>query len=195
MKMKQFRPIWWFTRRFFGSSKLRPFDADSWWQGHTKKYQPDWEEFCARSPEQQAQTLKDRERELKSVSEELKSVSGRSPLLGAIATAILAGNIVLIKDGDPSLMWMVKLALLPVTMGFLLLLALAAPSFGSIYKRYNSSSTWQRLMRRPQDSYTKLMMLIDRYCDRTDWLKAHQIRATVLLSIGGILLGAALFFR
>lgn len=195
MKMKRFLPIWWFTRRFFGSSKIRPFDADDWWRRQTEKYQPDWEEFCRRSPEQREQTLKDRESELKSVSDELKAVSGRSPLLGAIATAILTGNIFLIKDGNPSLLWMVKLALVPVMMGFLLLLALAAPSFGSIYKRYNSSSTWQRLMRRPQDSYTKVMMLIDRYCNRTDWLKAHQIRATVLVSIGGILLGTALFFR
>ncbi len=192
---KRLLPIWWFSRRLLGSSKLRPFDPDKWWKGHTDKYHEDWEEFCARSAEEQKYALKDRTDQLAAVSEELKSVSGMAALLGTVATAVLAADIFLIKDGNPSLMWMVKVAFVPLVLNFFLLLILASPSFGSIYKRYISASGWQRLIKGPQDRYTRLMMLLDRYSNRTDRLKAHQIRATVLLITGGIPLGIALVFR
>jgi hypothetical protein len=192
---KRLLPIWWFTRRLLGSSKLRPFDPDKWLRSHADKYQKDWEEFCTRSPEEQEHTLKDRIDQLAAVSEELKSISGRAALLGTIAAAVLAADIFFIKDGNPSLMWMVKVAFVPLALNFFLLLLIASPSFGSIYKRYISASDWQRLISAPQDRYTRLMMLLDRYSDRTDRLKAHQIRATMLLITGGIPLGAALIFR
>ncbi len=197
--MKQLRkrllPIWWFTRCFFGSSKLRPFDPDTWWKGHVDRYQKDWEAFCERSPEEQEKTHAGREKRLESVSQELKAVSVRAALLGTVAMAALAGNITLIKDGNPSLMWLVKVAFVPLLLNFLLLLVLASPSFGSIYKRYISASDWQRLLDGPQARYTEKMMLLDRYSARTDRLKAYQIRATTLLIMGAIPLGTALIFR
>ena len=194
-KLKRLLPIWWFTRRFFGSPKLRPFDVDRWWEGHRQKYQVDWEEFRRMSSKEREEACEDRKDLLTSVKQELKGVTGRAALLATIATAVLAADIFFIKDGNPSLMWLVKVAFLPLALNFFLLLILATPSFGSIYKRYITSSNWQRLLRGARNRYTKDMMLIDRYSERTDRLKGYQIRATTLLVLGGIPLGAALLFR
>lgn len=196
MKMlKRLLPIWWFTRRLLGSSKFRPFDIHEWWDGHKKHFQHDWEDFRKRSRREQSLALEDRKEELKGLIEELKNLSTRAAILGTIATAALAANIFLIKDGNPSLMWMVRVALVPFALNFALLLLATSPSFSSIYKRYPSASDWQKLIQGPQDRYTKIMMLINRYGRRADWLKAYQIRATVLLFAGGIPLGVALVFR
>ncbi len=193
--LKWLLPVWWFTRRFFGSSKLRPFGIQKWWEGHRKKFQPDWEEFCKRSPREQKLALEDKKGELAALTDELKGLPMRATILGAIATAVLAANIFLIKDGNPSLMWLVKVAFVPLALNFALLLFSATPPFSSIYKQYPSASDWQRLIRGPQDRFTRLMMLIDRYGQRADGLKAYQIRATVLLFAGGVPMGAALILR
>lgn len=192
---KRLLPIWWFTRCLFGSSKLRPFDSEKWWKGHTTKYQKDWEEFCERTPEEQQQTLKDRIDQLAAITEDLKSISGRTPLLGTIATAVLAAVFFLVKDGDPAFMWLVKVAFILLVLNFFFLLILAAPSFASIYKHFNSASDWQKLLAGPQARYTWLMMQLDRKQGRADQLKASQIRAIVLLIVGCIPLGVALVLR
>jgi hypothetical protein len=86
-------------------------------------------------------------------------------------------------------------AFLLLVLNFFFLLILAAPSFPSIYKRFNSAKDWQKLIAGPQDRYTWLMMQLDRKQSRADQLKANQIRAIVLLIVGCIPLGVALVFR
>lgn len=76
-----------------GCSNLRPFDFQGWWQKQLARYQPDWDEYCALSAEEQARTLKDRQDQYKEYKENLTSLTSRTSYFMGFVTLVLGGGI------------------------------------------------------------------------------------------------------